>query len=202
MTEDKVLPSKNQIQEGELDLIARVKRIWIGRRKIIKITLVFAFIGLFVAVFSEKEYTASTTIVPQASSGKNLGANLGGLAAIAGINLGGSSANDSGISPILYPHIINSVSFQKELLATPLTIKGYDSPVTFQEYYSAIYRPGLLSIIKKIYNWFAWGSFWSKKRKINEAFLKNNRCPEPNSSSYCYRKKNNEAIGKSNCFIN
>ncbi len=172
MTEDKVLPSKNQIQEGELDLIARVKRIWIGRRKIIKITLVFAFIGLFVAVFSEKEYTASTTIVPQASSGKNLGANLGGLAAIAGINLGGSSANDSGISPILYPHIINSVSFQKELLATPLTIKGYDSPVTFQEYYSAIYRPGLLSIIKKYTIGLPGVLFGAKSEKSTKLSLK------------------------------
>lgn len=172
MTEDKELPSKNQIQEEELDLIARVKRIWVGRRKIIKITLVFAFIGVFIAVFSEKEYTASTTIVPQVSSGKNLLGNSRGLAAIAGINLEGSSANDSGISPILYPHIINSVSFQKELLATPLTIKGYDNPVTFQEYYSDIYRPGLLSIIKKYTIGLPGVLFGEKNEKSTKLSLK------------------------------
>ena len=149
MIEDKEMSTKNRSQEDKLDMLARLKTVWIGRRKIIKITIVFACIGMFVAVFSEKEYTASTTIVPQTNTGKSLGGNFGGLAAIAGIDLGGSSANDSGISPLLYPHITNSIPFQKELLATPLTVFGYDKPVTFQEYYTNIYQPGLLGIIKK-----------------------------------------------------
>jgi uncharacterized protein involved in exopolysaccharide biosynthesis len=149
MLEDKDKSNKNKIQVDELDLIARLKTVWSGRRKIIKITFIFTFIGLFIAVFSEKEYTATTTIVPQTSGGKSIGGNLGGLAAIAGIELGGSSSNDSGISPLLYPHILNSVPFQKELLNTPLTIDGYEKPVTFQEYYTNIYSPGLLSILKK-----------------------------------------------------
>ena len=142
MLENKDMLNKNQTQEDEIDLITRVKGLWSGRRKIIKITLFFAFIGLFVAVFSEKEYTASTTIVPQTSNGKSLGGKLGGLAALAGIDIGSSSNNDSGISPLLYPYIFNSVPFQKELLVTPLTITGYDKQVTFQEYYTDIYRTG------------------------------------------------------------
>lgn len=148
MAGDKEISTKNQIQDDELDLIARLKNIWIGKRIIIKFTVIFTFIGLFIAIFSEKEYTATTTIVPQVNNEKTLG-NLGNLAAIAGIELGGSSSNDSGISPLLYPHIINSVPFQKELLATPLTISGQDNSVTFQEYYTNIYKLGLLSNIKK-----------------------------------------------------
>jgi LPS O-antigen subunit length determinant protein (WzzB/FepE family) len=149
MIEDKEISINNQTQKDELDLISRIKAIWNGRRKIIKITLVFAFIGLFIAIFSEKEYTASTTIIPQVSSAKKLGGNLGGLAAIAGIDIGGSSKNDSNISPLLYPHIVNSVPFQKELLATQFTIVGYTKPVTFKEYYTDIYKSGLLSKIKQ-----------------------------------------------------
>jgi hypothetical protein len=149
MIEDKDISIKNQIQEDELDLISRIKTIWIGRKKIIKISLIFAFIGIFIAIFSEKEYKASSTIVPQTRGGKSIGGSLGGLAAIAGIDLGGSSSNDSGISPLLYPHIINSVPFQKELLNTPLTISGYDKPVTFKEYYTEIYEPSLLSNLAK-----------------------------------------------------
>jgi uncharacterized protein involved in exopolysaccharide biosynthesis len=150
MLENKEEISKNNKNHAdELDLISRIKPIWIGRKKIIKITIIFAIIGLFIAVFSETEYTASTTMVPQTGTARSIGGSLAGLAGIAGINIGTYSSNDSGVSPLLYPHIINSISFQKELLGTPLTIEGYDASVTLQEYYTNIYRPGLLSIIKK-----------------------------------------------------
>lgn len=149
MLKDENLSTKIQNKNDEIDLIARVKLIWEARKKIYKITTFFVIIGVFIAVFSEKEYTATTTMVPQTNDSKSLGGGLDGLAAIAGIELGGASSNDSGISPLLYPHIINSVPFQKELLNTPLTIKGYDKPITFQEYYAKIYSPGLLSILKK-----------------------------------------------------
>jgi uncharacterized protein involved in exopolysaccharide biosynthesis len=149
MKENKDMLNKNKFKKDQIYLIGLLKTLINGRRKIIKITLIFAFIGLFIAIFSEKEYTASTTIVPQVSNLKSLGGSLGSLAAIARIDIGGSSSNDASISPLLYPYIINSVPFQKELLATPLTILDYDRPVTFQEYYTEIYQPGLLSKIKK-----------------------------------------------------
>lgn len=134
-------------EEDEIDLIALAKTLWSGRKTIIKITLIFMAIGLFVAIFSEKEYTASTTIVP-ATQGKSIGGSLGGLAAMAGINLG-SLGSDSGISPSLYPQIVNSIPFQKQLLQTPLTIEGQDKPITYTDYYTNIYSPSLLEYIKK-----------------------------------------------------
>ena len=144
-----MIEGKDKFEKDQLYLISLIKILKKGRRKIFKITLIFTFIGLFIAIFSEKEYTTSTTMVPQTNDSKSLGGGLGGLAAIAGIELGGASSNDSGISPLLYPYILNSIPFQKELLETPLTIKGYDTPVTYQEYYTAIYRPGLFGVIKK-----------------------------------------------------
>lgn len=136
------------LEEDEIDLIALAKTVWNGRKTVIKITVIFIAIGLFIAVFTQKEYTASTTMVPQASSGVKIGGNLGGLAAMAGINLG-SSGGESGISPSLYPQIINSIPFQKELLQTPLTIRGQSEPISFVKYYTEIYRPGLLGYLKK-----------------------------------------------------
>lgn len=134
-------------EEDEIDLIALAKTIWGGRKTIIKITLIFMGIGLFVALFSEKEYTASTTMVP-ATQGKNIGGNLSGLAAMAGINLG-SMGSDSDISPSLYPQIVNSIPFQKELLQTPLTIEGQAKPITYTNYYTNIYSPSVLGYLKK-----------------------------------------------------
>ena len=105
-------------------------------------------IGLFVAIFSQKEYTAATTFVPQTTEGVEIGGGLGGLAAMAGINLGGMNG-ESGIPASLYPQIMGSIPFQKELLQTPLTIDGEKSKLTFSDYYTNIYTPSLLGYLKK-----------------------------------------------------
>ncbi len=131
----------------EIDILALVKRLWINRKVLIKYIMIFICLGLFIAIFTPKEYTASTTIVP-ASQGKNSGGNLGGLAAMAGINLG-SMSSESGISPSLYPQIISSITFQKELLETTLTFEGQKNPISYKDYYLNYSSPGLLGYIKK-----------------------------------------------------
>jgi LPS O-antigen subunit length determinant protein (WzzB/FepE family) len=134
--------------EDEIDLIQLVKTLWEGRRTVIKTTVIFILLGLFVAIFSQKEYTASCTMVPQsAEGGSKLGGSLGGLAAMAGINLGNMGGSD--IPPSLYPKIVGSIPFQKEMMKTALTVRGYEEQVSYEHYYKEIYNPGLLSYIKK-----------------------------------------------------
>ena len=136
------------VQEDEIDLIQLAKTLWAGRRTVIKTTLIFMALGLFIALFSAKEYTASTTMVPQsAEGGSSLSGSLGGLAAMAGINLG--STGGSTIPPSLYPKIIESVPFQKEMMKTLLTIEGQKEKLSFQKYYLEIFNPGLLGYIVK-----------------------------------------------------
>jgi len=135
--------------DDEIDLIALAKTLWEGRKTVIKTTIIFMLIGLFVAIFSEKEYTASCTMVPQsAEGGSKLGGSLGGLAAMAGINLG-SMGGGASIPPTLYPKVIESVPFRKELMKTPLTIVGEPNDVTFEQYFQQIYKPGILGYVKK-----------------------------------------------------
>ena len=134
--------------EDEIDLIALAKTLWEGRRTVIRTTLIFMVLGLFIAIFSAKEYTASTTMVPQSAEGGSKMGGLGGLAAMAGINLG-SMGGGSSIPPTLYPKIINSIPFQKELMQTDLSIEGQSGEVTFADYYLEIKKPNLLGYIKK-----------------------------------------------------
>ena len=134
-------------QEDSIDIIALLQSIWTGKKLILKTVLVFMILGLFIAVFSQNEYTASTTIVPQSSSEKP-GGSIGGLAALAGSNLG-SVGQQSSISPTLYPQILTNISFQKELLETLITIEGQDKKITYKEYYTNVYSPSVLSSIKK-----------------------------------------------------
>lgn len=147
MTQQNSNIKQSSSDDDEIDLIALVKTLWEGRKTIIKTTLIFTIIGLFIAIFTEKEYTSSTTFVPQTSNSK-VGGSLGGLAAMAGINLG-SMGGDSGISPELYPQILSSIPFQLELLQTQITFEGQSQKVTYEDYYLKVATPGLLGYIKK-----------------------------------------------------
>ena len=139
--------NSSENQEDSIDIIALLQSIWTGKKLILKTVLVFMILGLFIAVFSQNEYTASITIVPQSSSEKP-GGSLGGIAALAGINLG-SVGQQSSISPTLYPQILTNISFQKELLETLITIEGQYNKITYKEYYTNVYNPSVLSSIKK-----------------------------------------------------
>ena len=139
--------NSSENQEDSIDIIALLQSIWTGKKLILKTVLVFMILGLFIAVFSQNEYTASIRIVPQSSSEKP-GGSLGGIAALAGINLG-SVGQQSSISPTLYPQILTNISFQKELLETLITIEGQYNKITYKEYYTNVYNPSVLSSIKK-----------------------------------------------------
>ncbi|MFT5435569.1 MAG: capsular polysaccharide biosynthesis protein [Ulvibacter sp.] len=141
------ITNQRSSKENEIDYIQLTKTIWSSRKKVIKIMLIFIGVGVIIALLTPKVYTASTTFVPQTKDSK-VGGSLGGLAAIAGINLGGMGGN-SGISPELYPQIINSIPFQLELLQTYLTIEGQAEKVTYADYYANIRKPGVLAYIKK-----------------------------------------------------
>ncbi len=136
------------VEDDEIDLIALVKTFWKGRVILIRSLIVFGVIGLFVALFSPKEYTARSVMVPQLGEGQSKFGGLSSLAAMAGFNIGpGISGAD--LSPTVYPQIVKSVPFQLELMNTPLNFKESTCPVTLFDYYIKINKPSILTIVKK-----------------------------------------------------
>ncbi|WP_299017549.1 Wzz/FepE/Etk N-terminal domain-containing protein [uncultured Polaribacter sp.] len=139
---------KHNYKEDEfIDIIALLKNFWKSRKLILKIILFFFILGLFVAIFSKKSYTSSSVFVPLIE-GKSPVSGLGGLASLAGINIGGGVTN-SEISPELYPKIVNSIPFQLELLETKLSIEGQDSLISYRTFYENVYEAGVLANLKK-----------------------------------------------------
>lgn len=120
--------------EQEIDLIEIVRKLWCKRKFIIKVTIIFAILGILVALFSAKIYTAQCTIVPQ-TGGKSTGGSLGGLAAMAGINLGGMESGEL-LSPKIYSKILNSVPFQKDLMQIHVRFQEFDEPIRLIDYYT------------------------------------------------------------------
>ncbi len=140
------MEDKRKIEEDEIDLLALLQTLWNGRKTVVKFVAILGLIGLFVALFSPKEYTASTMIVPVAS--QKTGGSLSGLAAMAGINIGGAE-NGSGISPTLYPNVVESIPFKRELLETPIKVSESAEKITFRKYHEEVYGGGVLAWLKK-----------------------------------------------------
>jgi uncharacterized protein involved in exopolysaccharide biosynthesis len=146
------LPTSNPkppvTNDDEIDLLELAKTFWNGRKTILQTMFITGILGVVIALLSPKEYTATTTMVPQtSSSGSKLG-GLSSLAAMAGFNLDMASSGEA-MSPMVYPQIVSSVPFQLDLMNMPFTFAEVNHPVSLYEYYAEISKPGVLSLISK-----------------------------------------------------
>lgn len=98
----------------EIDLIDLAKRVWNERKFLYKCCGIAIVVGLVVAFSIPKEYSTTVKLAPETSDPSKKMGNLGGLAAMAGINLNTSSGADA-ISPELYPDVVSSIPFLLEL---------------------------------------------------------------------------------------
>ncbi|MBR4087896.1 MAG: lipopolysaccharide biosynthesis protein [Bacteroidales bacterium] len=149
--ENNSIQQQNNFEEEEIDIMAIILRLWEKKWFIIKVTCVFAVLGVFVAIFSPKEYTASCVVVPETKGGGAFSSSsLGGLAAMAGINLGGSSGGEM-ISPVMYDKLMNNIDLRKELMQTPINWEGYEEPITILDYYTnpEYAKTSVLGTVKK-----------------------------------------------------
>jgi uncharacterized protein involved in exopolysaccharide biosynthesis len=134
----------------EIDITEILKKLWVKRSFIIKLTVAFLLLGLFVALFSPVQYTSTCTVVPQGS--RSGGSSLGSVAAIMGVNLGTAMMTEGTLSPAMYPEIIKSVPFTREIMKTEVIVeKSNGQPITLYDYYTdKQYRDfNLLGAIKK-----------------------------------------------------
>jgi len=132
--DNNTMPQRNHVDESEIDIMAIIARLWEKRKFIITITCVFAFIGVFVALFSPKVYTSSCTFVPQTSK-KTTSSSISSLAALAGINMSNMSSGET-LSPLIYPQILNNIEFKKELMYSKIKFADYEEPITLIDYYT------------------------------------------------------------------
>jgi archaellin len=148
MEEQKPIIENKPKAEDEIDLIALAKKLWDGRKTIIICVVVGAVLGVFVALFSPKEYTASSVMVPQLGEGSTKLGGLSGLASMAGFNLNMNQTAE--LSPTVYPQIINSVPFQLELMNSKFNFEDFKEPISLIDYYTKYKKKdNVLSIVKK-----------------------------------------------------
>lgn len=127
--------TSQQPEEREIDLIDLIRKLWLERMFILKVTGVFILLGLLTALTGAKEYTASCQFVPQTSKNAN-NSSMARLASLAGINMGSLATGEQLLSPLVYPNVLNSIAFKRDLLQTQIRIKGEEEPITLLTYLS------------------------------------------------------------------
>lgn len=134
----------------DIDIKEMIAKVWYKRKFIILCTSFFILFGLFIAFTSPIRYSASSTVVPQTGSKGGVG-SLGGIASMMGVNIGSSMSSET-LSPYVYPQIINSVPFCKEIMKTPIVVeKSNGVPITLYEYYTdkQYSSTNVLGVVKK-----------------------------------------------------
>lgn len=97
---------KNDIQtsyqyDDEIDLSELFAVLWASKLRIIAITIIFASASLIYALITPNQYQATAIMAPSQSDGGDLSgafAQLGGLASLAGVSIGGGEITESQIA--------------------------------------------------------------------------------------------------------
>ncbi|MFT7155069.1 MAG: hypothetical protein ACI8Q1_000069 [Parvicella sp.] len=136
---------ENRNSEDEIDLIEVGRLIWLKRNFIIKVVLVSILLGLLIGFTSPKEFKSSCTLIPEAMAvdGK-LGGSLGGLASLAGIDIGGMAGVNHSINPGLYRSIAESTPFLLQLLKEQYYFESEGEELSIKDYYKYHFKTSLI----------------------------------------------------------
>ena len=113
----------------DINISNLIINIWNKKGFIGKSTLFFLLFGVFIAFISPKKYTSSTSFIPQLGN-ENSSNEISGLASLAGINLDNNKSSE--ISPILYPKILKSYPFKKEIIKSKLIVNN--DTISYEKY--------------------------------------------------------------------
>lgn len=119
------------MEENEIDIIALLKSMWAGRKTILITTAVCLALGILSALTMKRTYTVSSVMVPQLGQSRN-NAALARLAGLSAFELTGGAPQD--LSPLVYPQIVGSVTFRRELMYSPLHYEKVDTAICMFDY--------------------------------------------------------------------
>ena len=167
--EKKEVVSPQGAEMQEIDLIELAQKLWAERRLILKVCGIAVVVALVVAFSIPKEYSTTVTLAPEMNS--RAGSSMSTLAAMAGINLGGSKGDDA-LSPELYPDIVNSTPFLVDLF--DVRVKSLDEKIdtTLYNYMAEHQRSSWFSVVlSSPFRALGWVTSLFKKDKDSEEEL-------------------------------
>ncbi len=126
-------PCQNPENSDEIDLAELWFAIWSGKKLIIGITFIFAVSSIIYAINQPNIYKASTLLAPASEQGgagglAKMAGQFGGLASLAGINLGGGGTDKTGLAlEVLKSRLfIENFITKYQLLVPLMAAKNWD----------------------------------------------------------------------------
>lgn len=123
----------NNSHDDEIDLTELWIAIWSGKVLIVAITFIFAISSIIYAINQPNIYKASTLLAPASEQGgagglAKMAGQFGGLASLAGINLGGGGTDKTGLAlEVLKSRLFIENFINKHQLLVPLmAAKNWD----------------------------------------------------------------------------
>jgi uncharacterized protein involved in exopolysaccharide biosynthesis len=132
-------------RDDEIDLRQLFTTLWAGKWLILAITILFAAGGVAYALSKPNIYQASVLLAPANEEGGTGGISgqLGGLASLAGINIGGGGSNQT----VIAKEVLRSRAFladfiERHNLAAPLmAVDGWNIEQSDWRYNRKVYNP-------------------------------------------------------------
>lgn len=118
------VPLNQDQNSDEIDLKDLIIPIWRNRKQILLTAILFAVLGGIIGFLTPATYTAGSTFLPQTTQSGGAGGSLGGLAALAGINLGTGAGAGGDIPPSMYATVLASEPFRKRILDAKIVVNG------------------------------------------------------------------------------
>ena len=120
--------------DDEIDLAELWRAIWSGKLLIIAISALFAILSVIYAINQPNIYRATTLLAPASEQGgagglAKMAGQFGGLASLAGINLGGGGTDKTGLAlEVLKSRVFIEEFINKHQLIVPLMVaQGWDA---------------------------------------------------------------------------
>jgi len=137
------------MKEDLITIIEYIKGFGKERRLILFTVLFFLCVGILNVVFSEKQYTSKTSFITKSSEGNKVSGGLKSIGNLIGLNLGNTNSSGGDLPLFLYPKIMGSIDYQRELMNTPIYLKKSDTTLTIKQYYTNVSKPNGFDLIKK-----------------------------------------------------
>ncbi|WP_252937771.1 hypothetical protein [Roseivirga pacifica] len=123
---------KREFTEPEVSIIVLLNVLLKNKKRIAVFVVSCLVLSFIYSSFIPKQYRTVSVYIPEISGETSFGGSLGGLANLAGIDLGGS--DNQRIDPQLYPKILSGTNFLSKSLKEEFSLGEDGVTITLGEY--------------------------------------------------------------------
>lgn len=151
MIEKESIENDKSSKEVKIGFIELIEVLWAGRKIIIKTMISFIVLGLLIAFTSSEEYDTYSKLLHENRNDNSSVKGFSSLAGLAGIDLGGATANTNNLSPLLYPEIVSSLPVLLDVINDSIYFEKLNVNTTPYHYFKELGgKPSLLNVLFKV----------------------------------------------------